>query len=100
MATEKSTLKEMSKGLSSHNGGHLFTQTNEIRNSVILHNTGRRTMKAIVVTDQAAGTAGMKLVERPAPQGASLASLSGANYGDVVVQVHASGSTGGDGWGA
>ena len=51
-------------------------------------------MKAIVVTDQAAGTAGMKLVERPAPQGAALASLSGAIYGDVVVQVHASGFTG------
>ena len=43
-------------------------------------------MKAIVVTDQAAGTAGMKLVERPDPQGAAL--------GDVVVQVHASGFTG------
>ena len=27
-------------------------------------------MKAIVVTDQAAGTAGMKLVERPEPQAA------------------------------
>jgi hypothetical protein len=26
-------------------------------------------MKAIVVTDQAAGPAGMKLVERPEPQG-------------------------------
>jgi hypothetical protein len=26
-------------------------------------------MKAIVVTDQAAGTAGMKLVQRPEPQG-------------------------------
>ena len=51
-------------------------------------------MKAIVVTDQAAGTAGMKLMERPEPQGASLASLSGANYGDVVVQVHASRFTG------
>src|SRR5271154_6171818 len=51
-------------------------------------------MKAIVVTDQAAGTAGMKLVERPDPQGAALAGLSGANYGDVVVQVHASGFTG------
>ena len=49
-------------------------------------------MKAIVVTDQAAGTAGMKLVERPEPQG--LGNLSGANYGDVVVQVHASGFTG------
>src|SRR5262249_1978375 len=50
-------------------------------------------MKAIVVTNQAAGTAGMKLVERPEPQGAALASLSGANYGDVIVQVHASGFT-------
>src|SRR5436190_13972554 len=47
-------------------------------------------MKAIVVTDQAAGTAGMKLMERPEPQG------SGANYGDVVVQVHASGFTPGE----
>ena len=39
-------------------------------------------MKAIVVTDQAAGTVGMKLVERPEPQAA---------INDVVVQVHASG---------
>jgi NADPH:quinone reductase-like Zn-dependent oxidoreductase len=39
-------------------------------------------MKAIVVTDQAAGTAGMTLVERPKPQAA---------INDVVVQVHASG---------
>src|SRR4029078_11962312 len=39
-------------------------------------------MKAIVVTDQAAGTAGMKLVTRPEPQAA---------INDVVVQVHASG---------
>src|SRR6185312_4535563 len=46
--------------------------------------TGRRTMKAIVVTDQAAGTAGMKLMERPEPQAA---------INDVVVQVHASGFT-------
>src|SRR5262249_10713065 len=44
--------------------------------------TGRRTMKAIVVTDEAAGAAGMKLVERPDPQAA---------INDVVVQVHASG---------
>src|SRR4051794_7995002 len=51
-------------------------------------------MKAIVVTDQAAGRAGMKLVERPEPRAAWLASLSGANYGDVVVRVHASGFTG------
>src|SRR6185295_187108 len=39
-------------------------------------------MKAIVVTDQAAGTAGMKLAERPQPQAA---------INDVVVQVYASG---------
>ena len=39
-------------------------------------------MKAIVVTDQAAGTAGMKLVERPEPQAA---------INDVIVRVHASG---------
>src|SRR4051812_42743849 len=49
-------------------------------------------MKAIVVTDQAAGTAGMKLMERPKPQDGR--ALSGANYGDVIVQVHASGFTG------
>jgi NADPH:quinone reductase-like Zn-dependent oxidoreductase len=51
-------------------------------------------MKAIVVTDQAAGTAGMTLVERPDPNAARLASLEGANYGDVVVEIHASGFTG------
>src|SRR5260221_5174676 len=44
-------------------------------------------MKAIVVTDQAAGTAGMKLVKRPEPQAA---------INDVVVQVHASGFTSGE----
>jgi NADPH:quinone reductase-like Zn-dependent oxidoreductase len=51
-------------------------------------------MKAIVVTDEAAGTAGMTLVERPEPDATRLAGLSGANYGDVVVAVHASGFTG------
>src|SRR3954465_5263769 len=50
-------------------------------------------MKAIVVTDRMAGTAGMKLMERPDPDAARLASLEGANYGDVVVEVHASGFT-------
>ena len=44
-------------------------------------------MKAIVVKDQAAGTAGMKLVERPEPQAAT---------NEVVVQVHASGFTSGE----
>jgi NADPH:quinone reductase-like Zn-dependent oxidoreductase len=39
-------------------------------------------MKAIVVADQPAGTAGMKLADRPEPQAA---------INDVVVQVHASG---------
>jgi NADPH:quinone reductase-like Zn-dependent oxidoreductase len=42
-------------------------------------------MKAIVVTDKTAGKAGVKLVERPAPQAA---------INDVVVQIHASGFTG------
>ena len=39
-------------------------------------------MKAIVVTDENAGTAGMKLTERPEPKAA---------INDVVVQIHASG---------
>lgn len=51
-------------------------------------------LKAIVVTDRALGTAGMQLVERPDPDTERLASLEGANYGDVVVEVHASGFTG------
>ncbi|HVU76589.1 MAG TPA: NADP-dependent oxidoreductase [Gaiellaceae bacterium] len=51
-------------------------------------------MKAIVVTEKAAGTAGMTLAERPDPDSAALAGLEGANYGDVVVEVHASGFTG------
>ncbi|CAB3739368.1 NADP-dependent oxidoreductase [Paraburkholderia rhynchosiae] len=41
-------------------------------------------MKAIIVTNEAAGTAGMQLTERPQP---------GAGINDVVVQVHASGFT-------
>jgi NADPH:quinone reductase-like Zn-dependent oxidoreductase len=44
-------------------------------------------MKAIVVTDQAAGTAGMTLAERPEPDAAG---------NDVVVQVYASGFTPGE----
>jgi len=42
-------------------------------------------LKAIVATDEAAGTAGMKLVDRPEPQPA---------INDVLVQVHASGFVG------
>ncbi|MFI6360390.1 NADP-dependent oxidoreductase [Streptomyces sp. NPDC050743] len=44
-------------------------------------------MKAIVVTDRAAGTAGMMLEERPEPE-------AGGN--DVLVEVHASGFTPGE----
>ena len=39
-------------------------------------------MKAIIVTDQTAGTAGMKLAERPQPSAA---------INDVIVEIHASG---------
>ena len=42
-------------------------------------------MKAIVVTEQAAGVSGMKLVERPEPKAA---------INDVVIQVYASGFVG------
>src|ERR1041385_6970687 len=42
-------------------------------------------MKAIVVTDQAAGMAGVKLVQRPDPEAA---------INDVVVEIQASGFTG------
>ncbi len=44
-------------------------------------------MKAIVVTDQAAGPAGMTLAERPEPE---------PSTNDVVVEVHASGFTPGE----
>src|SRR3954466_2230451 len=44
-------------------------------------------MKAIVVTDQAAGTAGMTLTERAEPEAAG---------NDVLVEVHASGFTPGE----
>src|SRR3954466_6513245 len=42
-------------------------------------------MKAVVVTDQAAGTKGMELVKRPEPQAA---------INDVIVQIHAAGFVG------
>ena len=48
---------------------------------------GRSQMKAIVVTDEAAGTAGMTLSQRPQPEPA---------LNDVVVQVHAAGFTAGE----
>jgi NADPH:quinone reductase-like Zn-dependent oxidoreductase len=41
-------------------------------------------MRAIVVTDEAAGTAGMRLADRPEPR---------ADLNDVLVEVHASGFT-------
>src|SRR5262245_28440570 len=46
---------------------------------------GETVMKAIQVTDQTAGTAGMKLVERPEPKAA---------INDVIVRIHASGFVG------
>jgi NADPH:quinone reductase-like Zn-dependent oxidoreductase len=49
--------------------------------------TGRRWMKALVVTDEEAGIAGMTLVERPVPEPA---------INEVVVEVHASGFTSGE----
>src|SRR5512140_2547823 len=49
--------------------------------------TGRCLVKAIVVTDEAAGTAGMTLAQRPETEAA---------INDVVVQVHASGFTSGE----
>jgi NADPH:quinone reductase-like Zn-dependent oxidoreductase len=48
---------------------------------------GRPRMKAIVATDQAAGTAGLTLAEQPEPEPA---------INEVVVQVHASGFTSGE----
>src|SRR3954463_2385239 len=55
-------------------------QRNSVDDDILT--TRRRAMKAIVVTDQAAGTAGMKLMERPEPSAA---------INDVVVRIHASG---------
>jgi NADPH:quinone reductase-like Zn-dependent oxidoreductase len=62
----------MSNRLSIHQRFHPKRQMTEETNP----------MKAIVVTDQAGGTAGMALVERPEPAAA---------INDVVVEVHASG---------
>src|SRR5215475_13821563 len=79
-------------GIDSISEGHW---TIDFRHSIFAHlqrnsenhdipHIGSWTMKAIVVTDKAAGTAGMKLTKRPEPQAA---------INDVVVQVHASGFT-------
>ena len=53
--------------------------------TLVTGDKGKQMMKAIIVTDQAAGIAGMKLVELPMPQAA---------INDVVVQVYASGFVG------
>src|SRR4051794_34025133 len=58
-----------------------ITAVGRTRRGQIL-DTRRCRMKAIVVTDQAAGPAGLTLAERPQPQAA---------INDVVVEVHASG---------
>src|SRR5438552_525002 len=65
--------------------GESLAKSEGIRKMDDIPQIKRWTMKAIVVTDQAAGMAGMKLVERPEPQAA---------INDVVVQVHASGFVG------
>jgi NADPH:quinone reductase-like Zn-dependent oxidoreductase len=53
--------------------------------TLVTGDKGKQMMKAIIVTDQAAGIAGMKLAERPMPQAA---------INDVIVQVYASGFVG------
>src|SRR5256714_11122078 len=50
--------------------------------TTLVNDPGRSRMRAIVVTDEAAGTAGMTLMERPEPPAA---------INDVIVQIHASG---------
>src|SRR5215212_3153618 len=45
--------------------------------------TGRAPMKAIVVTDEAAGTAGMTLVERPEPPAAGRAAAAAPAAGGL-----------------
>src|SRR4029453_12000178 len=61
------------------------SQVSTPKDTTILGAPDNTVMKAIVVTDQAAGTAGMKLVERPAPPAA---------INEVLVQVHSSGFVG------
>lgn len=51
-------------------------------------------MKAIVATDPAAGLPGLALTEVAQPDAAALAADESWNFGDVVVEVHASGFTG------
>ena len=62
------------------------TRGKEVRERPDEH-VGACRMKAIVVTDEAAGTAGMTLVDRPEPEPA---------LNEVVVQVHAAGFTSGE----
>src|SRR5436309_13361109 len=71
-ATSYGPWHEMSHGLSN---AATFPPKRQITEEKII-------MKAIVVTDQAAGTAGMKLLERPEPPAA---------INDVIVQIHAPG---------
>jgi len=58
--------------------------SDEVPRTSVFH-TRRQKMKAVVVTDQAAGLKGMKLVDRPEPTAA---------INDVVVEVYASGFVG------
>jgi NADPH:quinone reductase-like Zn-dependent oxidoreductase len=68
-----------------HIYGHRHVGSTSFGSQVAALTEEKIIVKAIVVTDQAAGTAGMKLVERPEPQAA---------INDVVVQVRASGFVG------
>ena len=47
-----------------------------------IHQANSKTMKAIIIKDQAAGVAGMNLADRPMPKAA---------INDVIVRIHASG---------
>src|SRR4051812_15877733 len=63
--------------------GDRFNYSSTLDNRHLGHKSTRRNiMKAIIVTNQAAGAAGMQLVERPEPPAA---------INDVIVQIHASG---------
>src|SRR5262249_11994698 len=64
---------------------HALTDRGDWRPGCRALSRGGNIMKAIVVTDQAAGTAGLKLTERPEPQAA---------INDVIVQIHAAGFVG------
>ncbi len=58
------------------------TNQNQAPANEEIDDANRKTMKAVVVTDQSAGIAGMKLADQPVPKAA---------INDVIVRIHASG---------